>query len=301
LLTILVGESPCENVPSKESQRLQPNIFAYNVQSHKHSENHPPGDDINGGANRHLKRNGKKLDLNDSFQMIKSKRVDEETETFNCMWDLTNKVIQNNGVVDDADSFDFEADFKNLKKIDSERHSEHVDSLNLGSDYDNNEYQFDDKVSSVQRDLSLANCTDEYNSILNSSDVSNDENNDRIATLKKAGGLKRNDTSAKLGSLGSGGMSRIKSSAKLFTLPNHPERSFDSESISNLSTGDSAYPVLAFEQRTVKKFEPKITINFINKKQFNIIGKGMSRVPTHTKLRYEPPLKSKYVSSPPQQ
>jgi hypothetical protein len=150
----------------------------------------------------------------------------------------------------------------------------------------------------VQRDLSLANSTDQYNSILSSSDVSNNENNDKISTLRKGKELYRDQTKGKLGQVSSHGMSRVKSSAKLFVIQNN-EKSFESESASDLSTGDGAYPVLAFRQRTIKEFEPKITINYINNKQKNILGQ-MSRVPTFAKLRYEPPMKSKDVYSPPQ-
>lgn len=93
-------------------------------------------------------------------------------------------------------------------------------------------------------------------------------------------------------------MSRVKSSTKLFIVQNK-DNSFESESASDLSTGDGAYPILAFRQRTIKEFEPKVTINYINNKQTSILRR-MSRVPTFAKLRYEPPMKSKDVYSPPQ-
>lgn len=201
-------------------------------------------------------------------------------------------------------SVDFAADFQNLEKLNSDRSNEPGNqSLNLGSVYSNNEYQFDEKVSSVQRDLSLDNCTDEYNSILNSSDVSNTENNDKIDNLNSYphGGLSRDKTLGKLSTAGLHSMSRVKSSVKLFTVDDEEHKSYDSESISDLSTGDSAYPVVAFKHRMVKEFEPKISINYINTKQKNIFEERMSRVPNHTKVKYEPPMESKFVYSPPYQ
>ena len=200
-------------------------------------------------------------------------------------------------------SVDFAEDFKNLEKLDSDR-LDGSGSLNLGSAYSQNEYQFDDKVSSVQRDLSLDNCTDEYNSIMNSSDISNSENNDRVAKLgeKSKKGLMRDKTLGKLSQPTlNNGMARIKSSAKLFTLENQiDDKSYESEWISELSTGDSAYPVISFKQRIVKEFEPKISIYNMNKSQLNKKTR-MSRIPCHTKLTYEPPIRSKFVNSPPNQ
>lgn len=94
----------------------------------------------------------------------------------------------------------------------SEVKSDKNKSLNLGSEYAHNCYQFDDKVSSVQRDLSLENSTDGYNSILGSSDVSNLENN-------RQGGMTRMKSKYSLGL--NKGMARIKSSVKLFTVDSH--------------------------------------------------------------------------------
>ena len=54
------------------------------------------------------------------------------------------------------DSVNFAEDFKNLEKLDSDKLNKSY-SLDLGSAYNQNDYQFDDKVSSVQRDLSLDN------------------------------------------------------------------------------------------------------------------------------------------------
>lgn len=204
-------------------------------------------------------------------------------------------------------------DFKNLKNLDVSDKNEN--SLNLGSEYSQNEYQFDDKVSSVQRDLSLENCTDEYNSILNSSDVSNSENNNSFKK-KRIGGLSKNKSKAQLGGLQ--GMARIKSSVKLFTVdnnvqPDNEEEKIlggklthnrkkknpnDSVSISDLSTGDSAYPVIAFKSRVIKEFEPKVSIFSINMRQLEIQN-NLNRVPRHTKLLYEEPIHSKEVNSPP--
>ena len=206
-------------------------------------------------------------------------------------------------------------DFKNLKNLEVSENNEK--SLNLGSEYSQNEYQFDDKVSSVQRDLSLENWTDEYNSILNSSDVSNSENNNSLKKKNnKIGGLSKNKSKAQLGGLQ--GMARIKSSVKLFTVddneePDNEEEKIlggklihkkkkknpnDSVSISDLSTGDSAYPVLAFKSRIIKEFEPKVSIFSINMKQLEIQS-NFSKVPRHTKLRYEEPIHWKEVNSPP--
>ena len=128
-----------------------------------------------------------------------SKVVDEGDETLNWMWDSSIKKqdaelpefdindFQNGSFLNknldmpiellnnDNEYRTLDHDFKNLQILEESENNEK--SLNLGSEYSNNEYQFDDKVSSVQRDLSLENCTDEYNSILNSSDLSNSENN----------------------------------------------------------------------------------------------------------------------------
>jgi hypothetical protein len=181
-------------------------------------------------------------------------------------------------------------------------------------------------VSSVQRDLSLENCTDEYNSILNSSDVSNTENNDQIGVLRdnpegQRRGLYKELSKGMLHNNSSQGMNRIKSSAKLFTidkniLPDNEEekelggglrmaadiskQSYESENISDMSTGDSAYPVVAFNNRLVKEFEPKISMKFINSTQNNLVN-YISRVPAHTKLKYESPMHTKTIQSPPQQ
>lgn len=216
---------------------------------------------------------------------VKAKEESSELEAFNCMWSSSLKSGQKNekkkfspiGIQPDFNlkdnSVDFAADFQNLDNLNMSKNSDNQ-SLNLGSEYNNNEYQFDDRVSSVQRDLSLDNCTDEYNSILNSSDMSNSENNDKIENLRnqKIGGLTRDKTKGKLSSAGLQGMARVKSSVKLFTVDNDQYKSYDSENFSDLSTGDSAYPVLAFKQRAIKEFEPKITINYINNKQKDIIN-----------------------------
>lgn len=216
-------------------------------------------------------------------------------------------------------------DFDNLQKLDSGIKNEKLDqSLNLGSAYSKNDYQFDSKVSSVQRDLSLENSTNGYNSILNSSDVSNTENNDKMETLRKGNnhkGLSQIKSKSILHSSSSKSMMRIKSSAKLFTidkntLPDNEEekelggglvlaenfskQSYDSENISELSTGDSAYPIVAFQNRCVKEFEPKITMKAINENQATLIN-YISKVPMHTKLKYQSPMQTKQVSSPPQQ
>lgn len=179
--------------------------------------------------------------------------------------------------------------------------------MNLGSVYSQNEYKFDDKVSSVQKDLSLDNCSDDYNSIMNSSDMSNSENNDRVARLGgKVGGLYRDKTKGKLSQGGLGhGMARIKSSVKLFTVDSRQNLdgsniSNDSDCISDLSTGDSAYPVIAFQQRAVKEFEPKIFMKIMNNKLYNLRPR-LSRIPTHAKLTYQPPLRGKVINSPPEQ
>lgn len=204
-------------------------------------------------------------------------------------------------------SVDFAADFMNLQKLDSQNLENKDNSLNLGSAYGNNEFQYDDKVSSVQRDLSIENLTDEYKSIMNSSDMSNSENDDRVENLryKDKGGLKRDKTYGKLSNAGMNhGMARIKSSVKLFAFDkNDNDNSLDSESISDLSTGDSAYPILSFKQRIVKEFESKIGMMNMHNNQNNVIKMRprMSRVPCHTKLTYEPPILSKFVSSPPHQ
>lgn len=217
-----------------------------------------------------------------------------------------------------SDVDNFEDDFRNLQRFDSGKRSNDNDqSLNLGSAYSNNDYQFDDKVSSVQRDLSLDNCTDEYNSILNPSDMSNRDDCDRATSGRKFGKLSKAVSKANFGGLHS--MARIKSSVKLFTVdtnavPDNEDElelggklirqssrhSTDSENISDLSTGDSAYPVVAFKARVVKEFEPKVSIYLINKRQMEIQN-AVSRVPKHTKLQYEAPIESKIVQSPPLQ
>ena len=81
-------------------------------------------------------------------------------------------------------------------------------------------------------------------------------------------GMFRGKSKAMLHSGSTHGMARIKSSAKLFTVDRniipHSEverelggvlrqdksfKSYDSENISDMSTGDSAYPVVAFNNR----------------------------------------------------
>lgn len=264
------------------------------------------------------------------FSLMKSKVVDEENEVISVNDDTP--LDKSNSIRAPFDFGDIEgsikhdsfaADFQNLEKYDSERSRGFEQSLNLGSAYSNNEYQFDDKVSSVQRDLSLDNCTDEYNSILNSSDVSKSEQKDQVNDFnskRQGGGLSKAKSKARLGGLGAHSMARVKSSAKLFTVDTHAEPedddekdlggalvkkeinqdSYISESVSDLSTGDSAYPVISFKSRAVKEFEPKVSINSMNRKQKSMVN-IMSRVPTHTKLTYEAPLKAKEVQSPPYQ
>lgn len=78
---------------------------------------------------------------------------------------------------------------------------------------------------------------------MNSSDLSNSENNDRIAQLDQfqQHGLKRDKTHGKLSQPNlNNGMMRIKSSAKLFTLENQNQDTshHSSDSFSDLSTGD---------------------------------------------------------------
>ena len=251
---------------------------------------------LSSSSEKNEKKQLNKCQSKNQFQVLKNIKITDNSE-FKNFDNISpfNEKLEAITFGDKDHSVDFAADFKNLEKLDSDRLQDDVNqSLNLGSAYSNNEYQFDDKVSSVQRDLSLDNCTDEYNSILNSSDMSNAENNDRIGALgnNRVGGLTRDKTKAKLGGLGSHGMARVKSSVKLFTVEKSPQGSYDSESFSDLSTGDSAYPVLAFKQRVVKEFEPKVSINYMNMQQSSMVG-WMNRVPTHTKLKYEPPMKSK--------
>ena len=127
--------------------------------------------------------------------------------------------------------------------------------------------------------------------------------------------MSKNKSKAQFGGLQ--GMARIKSSVKLFTIDNNiipdneeekilggklthkiNKNANDSVSISDLSTGDSAYPVLAFKSRIVKEFKPKVSILSINIKQQEIQN-TFNRVPRHTKLNYEDPIHSKEVNSPP--
>lgn len=56
-----------------------------------------------------------------------------------------------------------------------------------------------------------------------------------------------------------------------------------------MSTGDSAYPVVSFNNRVVKEFEPKVSIKTINNKQRELIN-YISKVPRHTKLIYQSPM-----------
>jgi hypothetical protein len=183
-----------------------------------------------------------------------------------------NDNFENLNFNDNNSSVDFAADFKNLEKLDSQILDDKDNSLNLGSAYDNNEYQFDEKVSSVQRDLSLDNLTDEYKSIMNSSDMSNSENDDRVENLRRKGGLTRDKTYGKLSNAGMNhGMTRIKSSAKLFVFDDSDhDKSNETESYSDLSTGDSAYPVLSFKHRIIKEFEVNIGMINMNKKPLKL-------------------------------
>lgn len=251
-----------------------------------------------------------KLDLHNAIKGLRLKTEDSQDEID---FDFDKKIQEKfSPLNDDFDninfndnSVDFAADFMNLQKLDSQNLESKDNSLNLGSVYNNNDFQYDDKVSSVQRDLSLENLTDEYKSIMNSSDMSNSENDDRIENLrnKGIGGLKRDKTHGKLSNAEMDhGMARIKSCAKLFVFGNNADdNSLDSESISDLSTGDSAYPILSFKQRIVKEFEAKVGMMKMHNNQNNVIKMRprMSRVPCHTKLTYEPPILSKFVNSPP--
>ena len=146
--------------------------------------------------------------------------------------------------------------------------------------------------------------------------MSNSENNRSFKKQNnRLGGLSKNKSKAQLSGLQ--GMARIKSSVRLFTVDNNvapdneeekmlggklikknTKNSNESLNISDLSTGDSAYPVIAFKSRIVKEFEPKVSILSINIKQKEIQSM-FNRVPRHTKLQYEEPIHSKEVNSPP--
>lgn len=244
--------------------------------------------------------NNFELDFNPDWKELNhdSKMFNENSQILSC-------ISADKNVHDLNHNFDDNVDNKNQ-------------SLDLGSNYDKNEYMFDDKVSSVQRDLSLDNSTNEYNSQL----MDLTENEDNVDNLKNYvnGGLTKMKSKGMLHSSSSKGMARIKSSTKLFTIHrniapldedekelgghliqgNDVSASYESENVSDLSTGDSAYPVVAFNNRCIKEFEPKITMKVINDHQRSLIN-YISKVPNHTKLKYESPMHSKWINSPPQQ
>ncbi|CAI2362677.1 unnamed protein product [Moneuplotes crassus] len=308
---------------SVENKRGNPNVFAYNISAQKSQPLHNPdyyntgGRSSQGLGEKRLKRQHKDFNLGQGLeQSIKNLRKNHHKMPADFEFSPDDQDFNKVNKFDDLDldldenSAEIEEDFRNLDKLDSSKH-ERNNSLNLGSVYSKNEYQFDDKVSSVQRDLSIDNYSNEsgtdnendrYKSLINSSDMSNSENDDRIAQLGeyRQNGLMRDKTSGNLNSL-SNGMMRIKSSTKLFTIHSPKEQSHNSsDSFSQLSTGDSAYPVEAFKQRAVKEFHRKISIYDMNHESKGLRNWG-PRVPKHTKLTYEPPIGSKVVYSPPNQ
>ncbi|CAI2360439.1 unnamed protein product [Moneuplotes crassus] len=297
-----------ENVDSKENKRAIPHVFSYNIhvqkyRSPKNSDYYNTGTNFKPICNENNLKNPKK-DFNPA-QDSKQAKIVCNTHTNNPSDMESQPEFNNFQKFDDLNlqlhdnSAELEEDFRNLERLESSQH-DRTNSLNLGSVYSKNEYQFDDKVSSVQRDLSIYNYSEEFDA----DDLSSSENNDKITQLGQyqQNGLMRDRTYGKLSQpCSSRGMLRIKSSTKLFTLdnPKNETSQNSSDSFSNLSTGDSAYPVESFKQRAIKEFRPKISICNMNRECLE--PKNTPFEVPRTKRTYEPPIGSKVVYSPPNQ